>query len=243
MKKSAAIKRYLQPLLHTPLHPQWLTSTGGHHLLEALGKISPGALVLDIGCATQWPRKHLHKDVSYIGLDYYQTATGWYRTQPDIFGSALQLPLDADSADVVLLLDVMEHLENPDTVMSEIHRVLRANGKLLLQVPFLYPLHDEPRDFWRLTIHGLNELGSRHGLKPEVIYPRGTPAETSGLLRNLALGHLALTLLRNRSPFMLMLPFLAAGIVANNIGSWLLSWLEKDSGFMPYSYFVIFRKA
>jgi SAM-dependent methyltransferase len=45
------------------------------------------------------------------------------------------LPIDSATADWVLCLDVLEHLENPLGLMNEIWRVLRHHGRVVINVP------------------------------------------------------------------------------------------------------------
>ena len=50
-------------------------------------------------------------------------------------GHGQHLPLGADSFEVVTMLDVIEHLPNPVTVLSEVQRVLAPGGHLLITTP------------------------------------------------------------------------------------------------------------
>ena len=52
-----------------------------------------------------------------------------------IDADACELPLADDSADAVLLLEVIEHVADPRRVLQEAHRVLRANGTIIVTVP------------------------------------------------------------------------------------------------------------
>src|SRR5580704_17731843 len=49
------------------------------------------------------------------------------------------LPFADSCFDTVLLSDVLEHIPNPEMVMTEIARVLCPAGNVVLGVPFLYP--------------------------------------------------------------------------------------------------------
>ena len=90
------------------------------------------------------------------------------------------LPLERASFDTVLLTDVLEHIPEPSGLVSEISRLLRPAGKLILTVPFLYWLHEEPHDFYRYTRFALerfcklNELQvlelNAYGGLPEVFF-------------------------------------------------------------------------
>lgn len=60
--------------------------------------------------------------------------------------------------DAVLCANVLEHVAEPAAAVAGIARALRPGGVTLVTVPFIYPLHDEPIDFWRFTEHGLRHL-------------------------------------------------------------------------------------
>jgi SAM-dependent methyltransferase len=57
--------------------------------------------------------------------------------------------------DVVLCLNVLEHVFDFQKAVDNIRRSLKKDGVLYLAVPFCFPLHDEPGDFWRYTEHAL----------------------------------------------------------------------------------------
>jgi SAM-dependent methyltransferase len=60
--------------------------------------------------------------------------------------------------DVILCMNVLEHVFDVQKAVDNLRKALRPGGKLMIAVPFLYPYHDEPVDFWRLTEHSLREL-------------------------------------------------------------------------------------
>jgi SAM-dependent methyltransferase len=80
----------------------------------------------------------------------------------DIYGSPLtqfiadahQIPLADQSVDAVLIQAVLEHVLEPDRVVAEIHRVLRPDGLVYAETPFLQPVHAGPYDFVRYTASG-----------------------------------------------------------------------------------------
>ena len=57
------------------------------------------------------------------------------------------------SFDLVICTEVLEHSKYPESILSEIHRVLKPNGTLILTTPFIYPIHGAPNDFRRFTPH------------------------------------------------------------------------------------------
>ena len=78
--------------------------------------------------------------------------------QPDILGSAEDIPLQDNSVDSVLCTQVLEHVAHPRKVLQEIHRILVPGGKALLTVPQWNELHEEPHDYYRYTCFGIRLL-------------------------------------------------------------------------------------
>ncbi len=72
--------------------------------------------------------------------------------------------LDDASFDTVLLTDVLEHIYKPAQLVAEAHRVLRPGGHLIIGVPFLYWIHEDPHDFHRYTEFALRRLVADAGL-------------------------------------------------------------------------------
>jgi len=101
---------------------------------------------------------------------------------PDInqIVDAHQLPFAASSFKTVLCTEVLEHCCDPAKVISEIHRVLKPKGKLILTTRFIFPLHDTPYDYFRFTKYGLKYLCKDFG-DVEIIEEAGT-METMGVL-------------------------------------------------------------
>ena len=60
--------------------------------------------------------------------------------------------------DVILCLNVLEHVYETEKALKNIHRALKRNGVAYIAVPVHFPLHDEPHDYWRFTEHSLRRL-------------------------------------------------------------------------------------
>lgn len=233
------MRKLLRPFLRTPLHPQWLLGRAG-----ALGPwvaMHAHGVVLDIGCADRWIERLLPTGTRYVGVDYWETGKNLYKAQPDIYADAAMLPLATESCDCVVLLEVLEHIRNPQAALHEIARVLRPGGKLLLSIPFLYPTHDAPHDYQRLTHHGLDRDLENAGLQVISTEARLSTIETAAMLCCLALGGSALQSLQQRHPSLLLAPVLAALIPVINIMGWLLTrllphWPAFTSGFRALAH-------
>jgi len=126
--------------------------------------------VLDIGCGDKPFYQILKNQINYyIGLDHLAPENS--SNTVDVFATADKLPFTHASFDVVLLTQVLEHLEEPILALNEIKNVLKENGVLILAVPFLYPVHEAPRDFYRFTEFGIKYLANKTGFSIEVIKP------------------------------------------------------------------------
>ena len=235
-----ALKKAVGFLSGTPFHPQWLMHGDKEKFLAEVAGSLRGT-VLDIGCAHKTSKKYLDKDVQYIGLDYY-TAQTMYSSRPDIYANAENLPFAAKSMDAILLLDVLEHVADPGLCMQEIERVLAAGGKLVLNVPFIYPVHDAPFDFQRWTQHGLQALLAKQGLSIDREAACGNSLVTSGLLLNLALCKTVINSIEKRHPGFLIIILLPVLIPIINICAWLSGLLFPPDHFMPYRYHITATK-
>ena len=87
------------------------------------------------------------------------------------------LPFAAGEFDTIILSDVLEHIPNPEHLWKEMSRVLAAQGKLLLNVPFCYWLHERPHDYYRYTEFALRRFVEESGLTLVHLQPIGGSPE------------------------------------------------------------------
>ena len=129
--------------------------------LRRQGAERPSARFLDLGCG----------DLRYGS---YSDNPGWERVfgDYDTRTAKLSLRLDAqhlpfrdESFDVILMTEVLEHLQYPQEALQGIARVLCPNGELILTVPFLWGMHEVPSDYFRFTEFGLARLLRDAGLQ------------------------------------------------------------------------------
>ncbi len=132
-------------------------------LSSAVEDLAPelSGTVLDVGCGDA-PYRRLVRSGSYVGLDWAFPGPG---SQLDICASAVQLPLQDGSFDHALCTEVLEHVEYGSELCSELARVLRPTGSLLLSVPFVHHPHELPHDFRRLTACGIERSLTDAGLE------------------------------------------------------------------------------
>ena len=60
--------------------------------------------------------------------------------------------------DFIFMMEVLEHVRDPHVALSEIQRVLKPGGKMLMSTPFVFEAHDVPHDYYRFTKFGLQYL-------------------------------------------------------------------------------------
>ena len=79
--------------------------------------------------------------------------------KPDILGDICQYDFgQEDIFDCIVMSEVLEHLHSPHLAISNIQKILKPNGKLVITVPFIFPIHDRPYDYYRYTKYGLHFL-------------------------------------------------------------------------------------
>lgn len=90
--------------------------------------------------------------LTYVGCDM--------RPGPgvDLIQDLHALDLPEASVGAVICVDTLEHVEYPRQAISEIHRILRPGGVLMLTSVMNFPIHAYPDDYWRFTPAGLQSL-------------------------------------------------------------------------------------
>lgn len=77
------------------------------------------------------------------------------------------IPVEDGRFDAVVFNQVMEHLPDPASVLSELHRVLKPGGRMIYTGPLFYEEHETPYDYFRYTRYGLRHLFSEAGFTIE----------------------------------------------------------------------------
>lgn len=118
--------------------------------------------VYDLGCGTRpYELDVLQRANSYIGVDWSNT---FHELSADIIADLNRpLPLANCIADTVVSFQVLEHLNNPESMTREAWRILRSGGNIFISVPFQWWVHEAPYDYFRYTCYGLDALLSKAG--------------------------------------------------------------------------------
>lgn len=79
----------------------------------------------------------------------------------DVVGTAENIPFEDNTFSIVKNIALLEHLENPEVAVREMHRVVKPGGYVYSVVPFMLHFHAYPNDFHRFTREGLKKLFSQ----------------------------------------------------------------------------------
>ena len=63
-----------------------------------------------------------------------------------------------NSVDCVVTISTLEHVRYPTKVVAEVYRILKPGGFVYINVPFMFPFHADPDDFYRFSSRGLEIL-------------------------------------------------------------------------------------
>lgn len=107
-----------------------------------------GGLYLDLGCGV--------RDIVFDNCLYIEV---YPSLSADIIMTPNRtLPIKDGTLDGVACLAVLEHVENPFFVASEIKRVVKPGGKIFIDWPFLQPFHGFPSHYYNATSIGLQKM-------------------------------------------------------------------------------------
>lgn len=151
--KGALVSRFLKWLLHRLNGNRAMY----HRQLALVAERHEGAQILEIGSG-----KEVDGGFPYSAHHLFPHAGSFVMTDinPAFGHRVLDVTTldDVEQHDVILCLNVLEHVYDFDLAIANLRRALRPDGLLVVAVPFTFPLHDEPIDFWRFTEHALRRM-------------------------------------------------------------------------------------
>lgn len=167
-----------------------VTEANVSRFLEETKSLTTKPKILVIGAGT--PGRGTEKlwadaDIEIHGVDIFQSPT------VDVVCDGHYLPFPPDSYDGVLIQAVLEHVVEPQKVVTEIFRVIKPNGIVYAETPFMQQVHEGAYDFTRYTV-----LGHRYLFKHFELIALGGNGDP-GVVLSWSVRHLAWSVTRNRS--------------------------------------------
>jgi SAM-dependent methyltransferase len=123
--------------------------------------------VLDVGCGRGYVLSNLNYMIEWVGLDVSRNELMFIPEDSGVvkvraFGE--DMPFESDYFDVVLCLDVLEHVRDEKRLAFELHRVLRSGGMLLLACPWkqdlsVYETEEYKQNYKQYRYRHLRSIG------------------------------------------------------------------------------------
>jgi SAM-dependent methyltransferase len=131
--------------------------------LSDFAKRNSNKLILDVGAGECQYAYLFNKKNKYESCDLENSFhTG---IEYDIVSSIYEIPRKDSHYDVVLMLQVLEHIEEPVRALKEINRIMKEEGVLFLSVPQAAGDHFEPYHYFNYTQYGLDSVLKRAGFE------------------------------------------------------------------------------
>lgn len=118
--------------------------------------------ILDVGCASGWFLSQLqneYKNAECYGVDIYDQGIAYgkkkYPKMKFTVSDAHKLPYSAGTFDLVVCTEVLEHVDDPVKVLTEIKRVLKKDGKAIIELDSGSILFSTVWFLWKLSKGGV----------------------------------------------------------------------------------------
>lgn len=96
---------------------------------------------------------NLPKDAKIVCVDI-QDGAG-----VDLVADAHNLHMvENNSVDLIINVSMLEHARYPQKIVKEMYRILKPGGIIYINVPFIFPFHADPSDFYRFSYKGIDIL-------------------------------------------------------------------------------------
>ena len=144
-------------------NPAFLVRKGIYGAVDTAASEFTGAL-LDVGCGAKPYESLFANATSYLGLDVEKSGHDHSNSSVDVYYDGKRFPFDDNTFDGIVAFEVIEHVEDFSELMSEIVRVGKPGARVLLTSPFVFPEHEVPFDFRRITQYGLRSACADSGI-------------------------------------------------------------------------------
>ncbi|QEE37897.1 MULTISPECIES: methyltransferase domain-containing protein [unclassified Methylobacterium] len=136
---------------------QYQSESANHNveMFDNLIKSHPDELFLDLGCGL---RSKTYENCLY--LEVYPSNSADLIVEPDCF-----YPIKDQSLMGVGCFAVLEHVPRPWVVVREMYRMLKPGGYVMIDWPFLQPVHGYPSHYFNATREGLKSIFADQGFQ------------------------------------------------------------------------------
>lgn len=129
-----------------------------------LTKILFPARIFNILCINEFAKNIKRKNILELGSgtksvkEYFDKSNRF--TQSDIYPIMGYDIVDATTMesknefDIIICMNVLEHIFDYKKAIDNIYSALKYNGSVFITVPYFYPIHAEPTDYFRISEHG-----------------------------------------------------------------------------------------
>jgi len=136
--------------------------------LRREGQLHSGAILADVGAGTGEFVLQMRNHCRVLAVDDYSESVAILEDRLPAAevrrGSCVQLPIESDSCDFVSALDVLEHIEDDKAAITELWRIAKPGGIIVITVPALSCLWSDwdvsLRHYRRYDLPGLRTLGA-----------------------------------------------------------------------------------
>lgn len=129
-----------------------LTRMRNRKIFDWVSENGRGKRILNLGSGNGLFDCYLDEQIEFINLDIAHGKKNLH-----LIADAHCMPFPDSSFDMVYSIAVLEHVKKPWIVASEITRILRPGGHVVLELPFLNIIHDE-HDYFRFSDKGIRSL-------------------------------------------------------------------------------------
>jgi SAM-dependent methyltransferase len=145
------------------------------------------------------------------------------------------IPLQTEYFDTIIISDVLEHIPNPSNLFSEMYRILKKDGIIIINVPFFYWLHEMPYDYYRYSEFALKLFAKEHNFNIMVFETIGGVFEVISDI----LAKLVINIPIIGKSFSNLIQVFCELFLLTTIGK---SISNRSKKFFPFGYFLILQK-
>lgn len=154
VKAGASVRRHVQSLVPAITH-NWVAKRNYMRLAGLLKKTGQSASVLVVGAGDMGEGIDSLVDDEAIKVVETDVVPG-HRIV--VITDAHDLPFSSGSFDAVVAQAVLEHVVDPFRCVDEMHRILKPDGLIYAETPFMFPVHLGAHDFTRFSLLGHRRL-------------------------------------------------------------------------------------